>query len=97
MNFSVAGYEDEIRNMKITLTKEQIKDIMDRNFNMNCDFCTRVFDSVKEARAHYLSEHDMQYGYVKCCNIKLRHNSIILDHIQWHIKPDTFKYVSNQL
>ncbi|XP_055314291.1 zinc finger protein 665-like [Sitodiplosis mosellana] len=85
------GYEEDVRNIKINLSPEQIKSVMDAHFNMKCDFCDVVFDGIKTARPHYLSQHDVQFGYIKCCNIKLRHNQIVMDHIQWHINPDTFK------
>lgn len=91
---SIAGYEADVRNIKINLSTEQIKNMMERHFNMKCDFCTMEFVSLRVARQHYLSEHNVQHGYIKCytcSNIKFRTNKILLDHIQWHIEPDTFK------
>lgn len=64
---------------------------MDRYFQMKCDLCDTQFNSLKMARSHYVSEHDVPYGYIKCCGIKLRANSVVLDHIQWHINPDKYK------
>lgn len=89
--FCSIGYEEDVRIMKINLSAEQIKSIMDAHFNMKCDFCDTVFDGIKTARPHYLKQHNIRFGYIKCCNIKLRHNQIVLDHIQWHIDPDTFR------
>lgn len=89
----VVGYKDDVKNMQIQLTAEQIKNVMDNHFNMNCDFGCMSFNSLKMASAHYTSEHNNKYGYVRCCDIKLRTNPHVMDHIQWHINPDTFRYV----
>lgn len=93
--FLISGYEEDVRNTKINPSPDQMKAVMDSHFNMKCDLCDTVFDSLKAAVPHYLSKHDNPYGYLKCCNIRLRYSREVLDHIQWHIDPDTFKYVSN--
>lgn len=62
-------------------------------FDMSCDVdgCTTVFTSLSNARIHYLNVHTMANGYIKCCNMKLRFQTAVKDHIAWHKDPASFK------
>lgn len=54
-------------------------------FNMSCDLCPKIFDSIDEARRHYATAHKNPKGYIKCCNAKLTYRSDISKHINHHI------------
>lgn len=63
-------------------------------FDMNCDYCSKPFETLKEARKHYLAEHNNRRGYIKAkSNNKrmfFRHN--VLEHIELQFNPDKYKY-----
>lgn len=60
-------------------------------FNMKCDVCKNVFESLEEALTHYNQMHDDQNGYIKCCNLQFKDVSLARDHLKWHMNPDIFK------
>lgn len=62
-------------------------------FNMKCDTCEFEFTSLKTAKLHYFDAHQIPDGYLKCCGIKFKVNSKINDHIQYHLDPESYKYI----
>lgn len=64
------------------------------HFDMTCDQCDARFSAFHDAQRHYKEIHDEEAGYLKCCGRKLRKLSLIRDHINTHLNPDFFKYVS---
>lgn len=63
-------------------------------FDMSCDCCPTVFESLDEARAHYLSEHNIAKGYIKSTSgIKMVLRCNIIRYIDRYLNPDKFKYV----
>lgn len=69
----------------------QIKSIMDKYFDRKCWQCDTEFDTLKMAKIHYSSSHRNPNGFLSCCNLKLKTNVAVFDHIQWHIDPHTFR------
>lgn len=59
--------------------------------DLSCDFCEAIFVSFGEAKRHYLQLHNTRRGYIKCCKKRLRTRGHIIEHIQWHVNPETFK------
>lgn len=67
-------------------------------FDMSCDCCSKLFESLDEARAHYLSEHDNPKGYIKSISgRKLLFRCNIVQHLERHSNPEKFKYVCDSL
>lgn len=64
---------------------------MRESFDMSCDLCAEVFVSVYHARRHYIQAHNMERGYIKCCNIKMRTLPVVMGHIEAHLNPNHFK------
>lgn len=62
-------------------------------FDMSCDFCSKTFDSLDDARLHYASEHNNPMGYIKCCKAKLKHRNQVVQHLDRHLNPNKLKYV----
>lgn len=62
-------------------------------FDMSCDCCSNVFESLDEARKHYTSEHDNPRGYIKCCGRRMFYRCQVVQHVTRHLDPDKFKYV----
>lgn len=63
-------------------------------FDMTCDMdrCATVFTSLSNARIHYLNVHSIPNGYVKCCDMKLKTQIDVNDHIAWHKNPASFRF-----
>ena len=61
------------------------------NFDMKCDRCDVIFTVVQEAPRHYKEIHNKTRGYVKCCGMKLRTVPDVRQHIDSHLRPETFK------
>lgn len=66
--------------------------IIRSNVDMACDNCDTVFESLAEAHLHYFSVHDMK-GYVKCCDIRIREDQVLKEHIAYHYNPDAYQWV----
>lgn len=62
-------------------------------FNMSCDLCSKAFESLDETRAHYLTEHNISRGYIKCVESgrKMFYRYAVMQHIERHLNPDKFK------
>lgn len=60
---------------------------------MNCDNCDTVFESLGEAQSHYILKHEIARGYIKCCDIKLREDQVVKEHIAYHLDPDAYESV----
>lgn len=66
-------------------------ELMSHFFDMTCDRCDNVFDSLEKALTHYIQEHNDQNGYIKCCDMQFSEMSLVKDHIKWHLDPNIFK------
>ncbi|KAM7346575.1 uncharacterized protein ACRADG_006451 [Cochliomyia hominivorax] len=58
---------------------------------LECDLCNQGFSNLTLLRKHFASEHPKQKCYVSCCQRKLKHRFDIVEHIRYHIDPNTFK------
>lgn len=41
-------------------------------FDMRCEICKSELSSLQHAKLHYLDEHDISDGYIRCCEMKFR-------------------------
>lgn len=48
------------------------------------------FQSLNEAQVHYFNEHNITRGYIKCCDMKLREDNIVKEHIAYHKNPELY-------
>ncbi|XP_065363154.1 zinc finger protein 236-like [Calliphora vicina] len=72
-------------------TKEIDAFIAEWKQELECDICNQVFTNLTFLRKHFSTEHPKQKCYVSCCQRKLKHRFDIVEHIRFHIDPDTFK------
>lgn len=65
-------------------------------FDLSCDKCSSLCESLADARKHYSIKHKDRNGYIKCkeCNIKISFRCKLLTHLIHHAEIDKFKYVS---
>lgn len=73
-------------------TKE-IELVIPTYFDTSCDQCHAIFQTLAEARTHYIDVHSYFNGYIKCCGKRFKTRGHITDHIQWHQNPNSFMYV----
>lgn len=59
--------------------------------DLTCEFCETNFQSFGEAKRHYQTQHKNTHGYIKCCKRRLKTRAHIIEHIKWHLNPNTFK------
>lgn len=83
---------NEVKCMKFNTSEAQIKSICKKYFDQKCELCGAQIDSFEMAKVHYLSEHENPDGYLRCCGNKIINKLEALDHIQWHIDPDIFRF-----
>lgn len=60
-------------------------------FDMNCDNCAERFTSVEEAQYHYHTQHDIQNGYVKCCDRRYNSAQLVREHLLYHMNEQLFR------
>lgn len=77
------------------------KNRIDEFFEMKCELCDFHVTSLEHAKLHYLEEHSIKDGYLKCScgDIKFKTNMSLYDHIEFHLgnNPDRYKFVYFQL
>lgn len=72
-------------------TDDQIDIEFPDYLSMSCYECSVKFKSLKNAQLHYLEEHNIGNGSIKCCETKLKSIPDIKDHIEWHSNPFAFR------
>lgn len=81
-----------LREINVTeLDSDDIERIMLQHFDMKCDYCNFISKSLPDAQYHYMYEHQIADGYVKCCGHIFKKNLNINGHILWHMNPLLFK------
>lgn len=65
--------------------------LLSKYFNMNCDLCDTLLLSFRDTNKHYKQAHDLDKGYLVCCNKKFYRLQHMLQHCEWHINPNSFK------
>lgn len=97
-----SGFDEKLRSAFEEITAIDINDVSPeqretiwKTFDRTCDNCdngSTQFDSLNEAQIHYLNEHNISKGYVKCCDMKLREESYVKEHIAYHNNPELYSY-----
>lgn len=91
----MTGFELRLRNKVDEIVAFDVNEIgsdqveiHSKNFDMTCDQCTAQFQSLSEAQTHYFTSHDKARGYIKCCDMKIREEALVKEHIAYHFNPD---------
>lgn len=69
----------------------QTLEYVQANFDMACDHCEMIFESLHDAKKHYILAHQEPRGYLKCCGIKLKTLLMISEHIDMHVDPERMR------
>lgn len=81
---------DEIQAIDTNDVHSTEREAIWAKFNLKCDECPTEFQALNEAQVHYLNEHNNSRGYIKCCDMKLREEHMIKEHIAYHKNPDIY-------
>lgn len=68
---------DEIAAIDTNDVDAVLRETIWKNFDLKCDECPTEFQALNEAQVHYLNEHNMNRGYIKCCDMKLREGNSV--------------------
>lgn len=83
---------DSLRTINsMNLDANEVERVISEHFDMKCDRCDKVFKSLQEAQFHYMDEHQIANGYIKCCGLVFRKTVNINGHILWHLNPGMFR------
>lgn len=61
-------------------------------FNLKCDQCLVIFSSFFDLKTHQQSQHNVKHGFIYCCNKKFNRHAKLIEHMHWHLNPDSFRY-----
>lgn len=76
---------------KMEITQMDVDRAVGNDCDMTCDMCDSEFESLPEAQYHYLHEHNISDGYIKCCSIKYKTIEKLKKHLFWHLHPEELK------
>lgn len=66
--------------------------LLSEYFKMMCDLCGVALSSYRDTKDHYKTIHDHEKGYLVCCSKKFYRLQNMLQHCEWHVNPESFKY-----
>lgn len=87
---SISDGTDAVDIKKCDIEKRDAIDYPDY-VDMSCSMCPTMFDTIQNARQHYLEIHRLRNGYLRCCQIKMKSLTEVKEHIEWHSNPDLFR------
>lgn len=97
LNVHEEGFEVKLRQKLDEITAIDINDVSSNEkdeiwaqFDLKCDNCTVQFQSLNDAQVHYFNEHNIARGYLKCCDMKLREDNMVKEHIAYHKNPTIY-------
>lgn len=82
---------DQLKAKKSALDADEIERVMSTHFDMKCIHCASVFKSLQAAQYHYMHDHGIADGYIRCCGLTFKKPDHIEGHVLWHLEPELFK------
>uniref|UniRef100_A0A182YD30 C2H2-type domain-containing protein n=2 Tax=Anopheles stephensi TaxID=30069 RepID=A0A182YD30_ANOST len=61
-----------------------------QHHNLSCDLCSAPLSDFSHLHKHYKIEHSTK-GYLRCCNRMIYKKCWMIEHLQVHLNPDTFR------
>uniref|UniRef100_A0A1I8NPL9 Transcription factor grauzone n=1 Tax=Stomoxys calcitrans TaxID=35570 RepID=A0A1I8NPL9_STOCA len=58
---------------------------------LHCDVCNVAVENFAGIKTHMRSEHNIENGYVKCCDKKFNKRANLLAHIRHHVDPNCYR------
>lgn len=78
------------RNQKRTERLDVQKKIVEF-FDLCCKECSVTFPTFRTLARHQRSVHNHKVGFIYCCNKKLNRQAKLLEHLNWHLNPESFR------
>lgn len=72
-------------------TKEFDAFIAEWKQELECATCSKTVTNFDQLREHFHADHPNETCYAKCCDRKFSKRFYLFEHLQLHIKPDTYK------
>uniref|UniRef100_A0A182WKR3 C2H2-type domain-containing protein n=1 Tax=Anopheles minimus TaxID=112268 RepID=A0A182WKR3_9DIPT len=61
-----------------------------QHHKLTCDLCSAPLKDFTDLHKHYKLEHKVT-GYLRCCNRAIYKKCWMIEHLQLHLNPDTFR------
>uniref|UniRef100_A0A182Q9L4 C2H2-type domain-containing protein n=1 Tax=Anopheles farauti TaxID=69004 RepID=A0A182Q9L4_9DIPT len=61
-----------------------------RHYNLSCDLCSTPLTDFADLRKHFKQTHDVP-AYLRCCNRTIYKKCWMIEHLQLHLNPDSFR------
>lgn len=58
---------------------------------LECELCKKTFNNFGLLRTHFREEHPSEKCHVLCCQYKIPSRIRLVDHIRFHLDPNSFK------
>ncbi|XP_061398225.1 transcription factor grauzone-like [Musca vetustissima] len=58
---------------------------------LHCDVCNIAIDNFAGIKSHMRVEHNIDNGYVKCCDKKFHKRANLLYHVRHHVDPNCYR------
>lgn len=87
---------DSLKDVLITAQSATEADrIVNQFFDLSCDLCNNGCEStsLQQTQYHYMHEHRMTDGYIKCCNMQFKDQHVILEHVPYHVDEAICRYI----
>lgn len=65
--------------------------VIAKHFVPTCKVCPAQLHSLAQAIEHYRDQHQMDNGYLECCNRKFNKRAALVNHVRWHLNPNAFQ------
>lgn len=78
------------RSSKKIVTRIEEDDQISDFYKLDCDLCGQKFQKFLSLNRHYKIKHKVR-GYVTCCEKKFNRRFKIIQHLQYHRDPKTFR------
>ncbi|XP_075153864.1 transcription factor grauzone-like [Haematobia irritans] len=79
--------EESAYKMKMKSFDDEISQYM----GLHCDLCNVAVDNFAGIKSHMRIEHNIENGYVKCCDKKFNKRANLLAHIRHHVDPNCYR------
>lgn len=86
--------QEILDKLRTPIDQDKIELILSQNYDSQCDICKEDLNtlSLQRIKEHHKQKHNIEDGYIKCCDLKLTTNVEIHNHIQYHLHPNDHKY-----
>ncbi|XP_050074443.1 zinc finger protein 883-like [Anopheles maculipalpis] len=82
--------EQNKANSNQSSTQASAERLVLEHHKLTCDLCSASLSDFNDLHKHYKLEHNVK-GYLRCCNRMIHKKCWMIEHLQLHINPNTFR------